>query len=228
MLAQNVARAGAARFAVQVVFAHRFQCGYAFHDLETVGRHQPRLGWRVIAVVGAPDTLDKTFDVFRCAYLDHQIHIAPVDPEIKAAGRDDGAQLARHHCRLHPQTLLAGKRSVVDANGQGVLVRQPQVMKEDLGLSAGVVEYQSGPVPAHLFEHARDRMAAAAAGPGGRLVDAQHVDIRRRARVGMNDFAGDPGAGRETAPAPADPRPWPKAPPGAAPVPSPAAAIARA
>ena len=109
MLTEHVARAGAARLAVQRVGAGGFHRGLAFHHLKAVGGHQKRLGGRVVAVVGAANALDEAFDVLRRADLNDQIDRAPVDAEIKAAGADHGAQGTRHHRCLDPFALFAGQ-----------------------------------------------------------------------------------------------------------------------
>ena len=166
------------------------QGGQTFDHLETVGGHQKRLGRRVIAVIGPADALHEAFDVLGCADLDHQIHIAPVDPQIKAAGADDGAQLSGHHRRLDPCALFAVKAAVMDADGQRVLIGEPEVVKEDLGLRAGVVENERGVVGLDLRQHGGDRIGGPSAGPWGRLVGGQHGDIGVWPRIGGQDRAG--------------------------------------
>jgi len=43
VLAQNIARPGATRFAVEIMRPRRFQSGQAFNDFELIGWHQQRL-----------------------------------------------------------------------------------------------------------------------------------------------------------------------------------------
>ncbi len=118
VLAEHVAGPGAARLAIQRMLAHGVEGGAALDNLEAVGGDEQRLRRRVVAVVGATDALDEALDVLGRADLDHEIDVAPVDPEVERAGADDGTQLARDHRRLHPLTLFAGEAAVVDADGQ--------------------------------------------------------------------------------------------------------------
>ena len=140
-------------------------------------------------MVGAADPLDQAFDVLGRADLNDQIDIAPVDPQIEAAGTHDRPQLTVHHRLFDPLSLLSGQAAVVDADRQAVLVREPKVVKENLGLRTGVVKDQRGFVLLDLFEHRGDRVAPAAAGPRGRLGGFQHPDVRIGAGVSQNDFA---------------------------------------
>ena len=134
----------------------RLKSRNAFHDFKAIGRHQKRLGRCVVAVVRPSDPLHQTFDVLWRTDLDHEIHIAPVDAQIKASCADNRPQIAPHHRRFDLFALLPVKRSVMDADGQGVLVGEPEVVKENLGLCAGVVKDQRGLVLFHLFQNRRD------------------------------------------------------------------------
>ena len=189
VLAQHVARAGATGVAVKVVGADSLQCGLAFDDFKAVGGDQQSLGGGVVAVVGATDALNKAFDVLGGADLNDQIDIAPVDAEVEASGADHGPQRARDHGLFDPFALLAAERAVVDADGQGVVIGEPQVVEEDLGLGAGVVEDEGDAVLADLLKDRRDGVFAAAAGPGGRGVGDQHSDVGVRAGVGLKDLS---------------------------------------
>ena len=53
----------------------------------------------------------------------------------------------------------------MDCDRQRVFIGEPEVVEENLGLGAGVVEDQRGAVLAHLFEYRRDRIGRAATGP---------------------------------------------------------------
>ena len=117
MLAQDIARAGAARVPVKRVGAHGVERGDTFDHLEPVcGDHQ-RLGGRVVAVIGAADPLDEALDILVRADLDNQVHIAPVDPEVQRACADDGLEVARDHGGFDAGALRAVERSVMDSNG---------------------------------------------------------------------------------------------------------------
>ena len=141
----------------------RLKRGDAFDHLEAVGRDEKCLGRRVIAVVGAADALDQAFDVLRGADLDHKVHIAPVDPQIEAAGANHGAKLPLGHRLFHRVPLFTRKAAVVNADGQIARVGKPEVVEKDFRLRAGVVKDQSRPVAFHLFENLFNRIAPATA-----------------------------------------------------------------
>ena len=187
VLAQHVTRAGAAGFSIQIMVTHGLQGGLTFDHLKPICGHNQGLGRGVVAVVGAADALNKAFDVFRRTNLNDQIDIAPVDAQIKAAGADNGAQLACDHGGLDTFTLFAGKAAVVDADGQIIGVGQPEVMEKQLGLSAGVVKDERGAVGFDKVKHGGDGIAATTTGPGGRGIGQQHLDIRVGAGVGLQD-----------------------------------------
>ena len=85
---------------------------------------------------------------------------------------------------------LTGSGFLFSADGQRVFVGEPQVVKEQLGLRAGVVKDQRGLVFLHLLQHRRNGVFRAAAGPWRGLVRDQHLDIRIRAGIGQKDIAG--------------------------------------
>ncbi len=141
-------------------------------------------------MVGAADALDEALDVLRRADLDHQVDVAPVDAEVERGGADDGAKLARDHGGLDAGALLARERAVVDADGQVVIVGEPERVEEDLGLRAGVVEDERGVVARHLAQDGGDGVAPAAAGPGGRILGVQYRDVGVGAGIGVDYGAG--------------------------------------
>jgi hypothetical protein len=196
LLAEHVAWAATARVAVEVMGLRGLQRRHAFHHLEAVGGHEKRLRRRVVAVVRATDPLDEALDVLGRAHLNHEVHIAPVDPEVERAGADDGAQRARDHRGLHPLALFARERAVVDADGQRVLVGEPEVVEEQLGLRAGVVEDERGAVAPDLGQHVGDGVAAAAAGPGRAGLGRHHADVGVGAGFRVQDLAGVGVAGQ--------------------------------
>ena len=190
MLAQNVSGAGAAWVAVQLSGQHRFESRHALDDFEAVGGDQQGLGRGIVAMIGAANALHKAFHILGRTDLDDQIHIAPVDAQIKAAGTDDRPQIAAHHCRLDAFALGAVQRPVMDADGQAVIIRQPQVVKENLGLGAGVVENQRRFMLPDLIKDRRNSVGRATARPRRGLGSAQHLDVRGRAGIGEKDRAG--------------------------------------
>ena len=147
-------------------------------------------------MVGPADPLDQAFDVFGCADLNDQIDIAPVDPQIEAAGADDGAQLPGDHRALDPFPLFARQRPVVDADRQIVGIGQPQVVEKDLGLGAGVVKDQGGVVAFHLGQHRRNGVFCPAPGPWRAFFGDQHGNVGFGAGIGQQDVAGVGVAGQ--------------------------------
>ena len=185
MLAQHIARAGATGVSVKRVGHHGFQRRLAFHHLKPVGGHQQRLGRRVVAVVCPTDALNKALDVLGRAHLDHQINIAPVQPQIQRPRANHSAQLASNHRRFHPFALFARQRTVVNPDGQGLFIRQPQIVKENLGLCAGVVEDQRDAVGFDLFQDCGDGVFAPTPRPRRRHIGNQHLNVRIRAGIGQ-------------------------------------------
>ena len=117
MLTKDIQGAGTAGVAIKIVVPDGLERGAAFDNLEAVGRHQQRLGWRVVTVVGTADPLNQALDVLGGADLDDEVHIAPVDAQIETAGADHGAQLAALHRTFDPVTLYAIKAAVMNADG---------------------------------------------------------------------------------------------------------------
>ena len=128
-------------------------------------------------MVGAANALHQPFDVLGRAHLNHQIHIPPVDPQIKRSGADNGAQGTCNHRRLDPFALFARQAAVVNANGQVFGNVQPQVVEKQLCLRAGVVKDQRGAVPIDLFQDRWNGIAPATARPWRRGLGLQHLDI---------------------------------------------------
>ena len=188
MLAEHVERPRPARLAVQITLGSGLQRGDALHHLETVGGHQTRLGGGVVAVIGAADALHEAFDVLRRTHLNDQIHRAPVDAEIKAAGGDHRPQFPRRHRRLHPLARVAGKAAVVNADRQILTIGKPKVVKEQLGLRAGVVKDDGGAVRADRLQYRRDRIAPATARPGRGRQIVQHRNVGGGAWIGGQDL----------------------------------------
>lgn len=86
---------------------------------------------------------------------------------------------------------------MVDGDGQSVLVGEPELVEEDLGLRAGVVENQRRLVLAHLLQDRGDRIGGTAAGPRRGLLGAQHLDVGGGAGIGQEHFAGVGVAGHQ-------------------------------
>ena len=162
MLAQHVPRPRALCLAIERAGDDCVQCRTAFHHFEAIGRDQQRFGGGVVAMIGPPDALHQTFDVFGRSDLYHQIHVAPVDAKVEAARADNCAQVATNHRSFDLLALLPVKRAMMDADRQAFLVGKPQIMKENLCLRARIVEDQRCFVRFDLLEHCGYRISGIA------------------------------------------------------------------
>ena len=139
-------------------------------------------------MVCPPDALHQPFDVLGRAHLDHQINIAPVQPQIERPRANHSAQLASNHRRFYPLALFARQRTVVNADRKCLFVRQPQIVKENLGLCAGVVKDQRDAMGFDLFQDCRDGVFAPAPRPRRRHIGNQHLNVRIRAGISQQHF----------------------------------------
>ena len=104
MLTQHVERPVQSQIAVQCSVSDRLQRSDAFDDLEAICRDKSSFGRRIVAMIGASDTLNKVLHLFRCPDLDHQIDVAPINPQVETAGRHYGFQRPFDHCLFNPNT----------------------------------------------------------------------------------------------------------------------------
>ena len=74
--------------------------------------------------------------------------------------------------------------------GRSVVVGEPEVVKEDLGLRPRVVKDQRRLVLLDLLDDRGDRVFRAAAGPGRTFLRHEHRDVGVRAGIGVEDVAG--------------------------------------
>ena len=168
----------------------RFQSGHTFNHFETVGWHQQGFRGRVVAMVGPSDPLHQPFDVFRRSDLDHQIDIPPVNAKVQGTGADNRPQITTHHGRFDLLALRAIKAAVVNADGQTLIIGEPQVVKEDLGLRAGVVKNERGFVFLDLLQNGRDCVFGTTPGPGRCLFRDQHRNVGIWPGIGLDDLTG--------------------------------------
>ena len=195
MLAQHIKRRGGGRVIVQLAGMGGLQRGDAFDHLEPVCGHQPRLRGGVIAVIGAANALDQPLYILGRADLQHQIHIAPIDAQIQAARAHNRAQLALGHGGFHFFALGACQAAVMNADGQGRVIRHPEAVEKQLGLGAGVVKYQRGFVAVNFLHHRINGIGRAAARPWRGLGGGQHGNIGGWPGIGVDDVAALGGRG---------------------------------
>ena len=100
-----------------------------------------------------------------------------------------------------PFALLPVERPVVDADGQAVVVRFPQILKDQLGQAAGVAENQRSAVGGDQLHDLRRGVAARMPAPGHPAQRQQDIDIRVRALFAQHQrhridiaIGRDPGA----------------------------------
>ncbi len=139
-------------------------------------------------MIGAADTLDQAAGPFRCADIDDEVHIAPVDAQIQRRGRHHRLERAGRHRRLDLAAAGGIERAMMQRDGQAVLVRPPQFLKQQLGLAAGIHENQRQIVGLDGRVDFRNGVARAMAGPGQRRLRFQHADVVRRAAVDRDEI----------------------------------------
>ena len=83
MLAQNIEAPAAGQRRVLRSLAGRRYGGGAFENFKAVRRNQQRARGLVKTVVGAPDALRKTARALGGAYIDDEVHVAPVNTKIE-------------------------------------------------------------------------------------------------------------------------------------------------
>ena len=149
----------------------------AFQVLETIARCQQRARGRVELVIGTAEPLDQARGPFRGAHLDHQIDIAPVDPEIERRGTHHRIEPPRRHRRLDLAALLRRKRTVMQRDGELVLIDPPQLLESELGLGAGIDEDQRQPCRLDALIDIAQRMARRMPGPGDALGRIKDLDL---------------------------------------------------
>ena len=185
MLTQHIERAGAQRRCVLGVGGHRIDGGAALQDFEAIGRHQHRFRRLVIAVIGPADPLHQPRRTFRRADIDDQIDIAPVDAKIERGGAHHGAQLAGAHRVLDLAALRDIERTVMQRDGEVVVVDAPQRLEGELRLAAGIDENQRRLVLLDQIVDFAERVARRVPGPGQALAGVEHRHLRLRA--GLRD-----------------------------------------
>ncbi len=197
VLGQDVERALADRVAVEAVFGHRLARGLALQHLEPAGGHQQGAGGDVQPMVGAADALHQARGAFRRGQLDDHVDRAPVDAEVEGGGADHRSELAPGHGRLDLAPLLGRERTVVQGDGEVVVVDLPQLLEGELRLPAGVDEDERGLALADDLVDLLHGVLRGVAGPGHLALRQEHVDLRRRAGIAGDEVdrlvAAQPG-----------------------------------
>ena len=120
--------------------------GAAFEHLEAVRRNKHALRRLVHAVIGAADALQEPRGALRRADIDDEIDVAPVDAEIERGGADHRAQAPGRHRGFDLAPLRHVERTVMQRDGEIVVVDVPELLKNALRLAARVDEDERGAV----------------------------------------------------------------------------------
>ena len=142
MLGQHVQRARFRRRGVLGALRRRLQRRLTFHDFELVGRHKQRLARLIEPMVGAAYALGQPAGALGRTHIDDEIDVAPIDAEIERRGADNRAELARDHRCLDFSALAHIEGTVMQRDGEVVVIAAPQLMKQHLSLGACIHEHQ--------------------------------------------------------------------------------------
>ena len=177
VLRQHVECADARRRRVLRVLGDGAERGGAFQHLETVRRNKHAFRRLVHAVIGATDALQKARSAFRRTDIDHQVDVAPVDAEIERGRGNHGLQAALGHCGFDLAALGDVERAVMQRNCEAVVVDAPQLLKDALGLAAGVDEDERRLVALDQLVDLAERMMRGMSRPRQALGRIEHADV---------------------------------------------------
>jgi hypothetical protein len=195
MLGQHVETTRTERLAIALALLHRFERGRRFQEFEPVAGHQQRLARAIEPVVGPADPLQQPRGTLGRAHLHDKVDVTPVHAKVEAGGADQRAQFAARHRAFHLAPGLARERAVVDADGQRILVRVPQLLEDVFGKEARIGENQGRPVRADLRVDLGDCPGRGMTGPGNRLgLGQQDRDLRAAAPASPSTIATDPAS----------------------------------
>ena len=176
MLGQHIERARSKTVRVQLAGLHGIARSQRLQIFKAVARHDQAAAGFIHAVIGAPRALQQARGPLGCTHLDDQINVAPIQPEIEAGGRHDGAQLAGRHRRLHLAAGFGRQAAVVDADRQRLVIFRPQIAEHQFGHRAGVDEHDGQPCAFDAAHDSARRPAAIVATPGDSIINDENVD----------------------------------------------------
>ena len=125
MLSQNIEPAAYSVRTVKFAGIDGFLGGAAFQDFEPVGGHEKRAGGFVQPVIGPANPLNEAGGAFRCAKLDDEVDITPVNAEIERGGADHGFEASGSHGGLDLAALFDIERAMVEGDGKRVFIGAP-------------------------------------------------------------------------------------------------------
>ncbi len=178
MLTQNIQATVPVRVTIQRAFRHALNDTAAFQYLKPITRHQQGAAGHIQAMSGTPDALNHARYPFWRPDLNHQIHRRPVDSQIQGRRRDHRAQAAISHRGLYLAPLIPRQGTMMQGNGQGILVGAPQFLKDQFGLRARIDENDRRFSFLNLLINLRDRMQAIMTRPGQPHSGFQQAHIR--------------------------------------------------
>ena len=143
-------------------------------------------------MIGAADALDEPARALRCADVDDQIDIAPVDAEIERGGGDDGAQGAGDHRCFDLAAPGCIERTVMQGDRQRIVVDLPEGLEHGFRLAARVDKDQRQVRALDRRVNLGHRVARAVAGPRQWQIGLEDGDVGR-GTAGNFDVIGKPG-----------------------------------
>ena len=190
VLRQDVERTGAQRRRVLRIFSHRIDSGPALQHLEAIGRHQNGFRRLIEPVVRTSNPLQEPRATFGGTDIDHQVDITPVHPKIQRRRAHHSTQLAGRHRIFNATPLRHIERTVMQGDGEIVVIRTPEFLKKKFRLTARIDEHQRGLVRLDMRVDFAERVARRVAGPGQMLFGVEHRHDRlrsglRRHQIGM-------------------------------------------
>ena len=82
-------------------------------------------------MVGAADALREAAGALRCADVDDEIDVAPVDAEVECRSTNNGAEFSGDHRGFDLAALGGIQRAVVEGYRQAFLVDPPQLLEDE-------------------------------------------------------------------------------------------------
>ena len=114
---------------------------------------------------------------FGRADIDHEVDVAPVDAEVERGGAHHRAQAAGGHRLLDLAALRHVERAMMQRDREPIVVDAPELLKNALGLAAGVDEDERGLVALDEIVNLADRVMRGMTGPRQMRSGVEHADV---------------------------------------------------
>ncbi len=178
VLRQNVQASLLFRHTIMLTHKGGVTRGLAFQHFKPVGWHKQCTAWIIQPMVCTANTLKKAARTFWRSQINDQIHVSPVDPQIKRGRTHDGTQRTCNHRRFYLAALLGRQGAVMKGNCQSFFIRAPQFLKDKLSLTACVDKNKDRPVVLNNVVNRLDGMTGGMTRPGDPFIRHQDGDIR--------------------------------------------------